>query len=388
MRSNWKLNRKSKKNQSKLKVIILIFILLYCLFIGSIEKNIDDNLILYNELDQPSILPDWIDNEYHDYFKTIELLQELNTSYPHLIDVFSIGQSVQGRNISCIRITNERNISEKFVCFYEGCIHGCEWEAGESCLYFAEYLLINNKINESIANALNTSIIYIIPFLNPDGRESDIRWNDNGIDLNRNFDVHFGRILSRNFKGGLIFNKIKIPGFIVPGIGIVSNCGKKPFSEPETKALKNFMKLLDASYFSFYISCHTAVHAFDGTSDQYYFPEYKLNNQQKYIIKYVKEWVNTSTEYPAYYQDFTSFGTGNSIEWVYSQYNISTFVLEILSKDYEPYISGGKHDNLTHWMKTSLSVYLYLLVNIENLYNWNIPDIEPLLPEGVPPDPI
>jgi len=37
-------------------------------------------------------------------------------------------------------------------------------------------------------------------------------------------------------------------------------------------------------------------------------------------------------------------------------------------------------------MKTTLSVFMYLLVNIENLRQWRTPDIEPLLPEGAPPN--
>jgi len=60
----------------------------------------------------------------------------------------------------------------------------------------------------------------------------------------------------------------------------------------------------------------------------------------------------------------------------------------LLNKDYEPWLGHGKHDNLVHWMKTGLPVFMYLLVNIEKLYNWETPDIQPPLPEGVPPEPL
>ena len=49
---------------------------------------------------------------------------------------------------------------------------------------------------------------------------------------------------------------------------------------------------------------------------------------------------------------------------------------------------GGKHDHLVHWMKTTLPVFMYLLVNIDNLREWKTPDIQPSLPEGVPPQPL
>jgi len=117
---------------------------------------------------------------------------------PNLIYVFSIGKSVLGKDIWCIRLTNEKSNDIKSSCLIDGYIHGCEWEAGEACLYLDEYLLINFKANETIAHIINSSEVYIIPLLNPDGRQENVRWNDNGIDLNRNFES-FGRILALAF---------------------------------------------------------------------------------------------------------------------------------------------------------------------------------------------
>ena len=37
-------------------------------------------------------------------------------------------------------------------------------------------------------------------------------------------------------------------------------------------------------------------------------------------------------------------------------------------------------------MKTTLPVFMYMLVNIENFHDWKTPEIQPLLPEGIPPD--
>jgi murein tripeptide amidase MpaA len=163
------------------------------------------------EGDCPSKLPEWKDGEYHDYEETLLKLHNFSENYPDLVDMFSIGKSVQGRNIWCIRITNEKNIHDKYSCLISGCMHGNEWKGGEVCLYFADFLLINYDTNETVKNILNISEIYLIPLLNPDGREADTRWNANGIDLNRNFDVHFGRLRSYNYPLGKLFSIIKIP---------------------------------------------------------------------------------------------------------------------------------------------------------------------------------
>ena len=164
------------KKLSCLKVLILSGILLSVMFTGCIEEeHKPEGEVLSPEvgLDQSSILPDWKDGEYHDYYGTTKMLNDFNDKFPDLTDVFSIGESVLGKDFWCIRITNENNNEIKSSCLIDGCIHGCEWEAGEACLYLAEYLLLNFGENKTISNILNTTEIYIVPQLNPDGREQD-----------------------------------------------------------------------------------------------------------------------------------------------------------------------------------------------------------------------
>ena len=101
-------------------------------------------------MNQPSILPDWKDGKYHDYYATTDFFHDLLTKYPNIVNVFSIGKSVLGKELWCIRITNEKIKKEKLSCLIDGCIHGCEWEAGEACLYLSEYLVTNFDRNETI----------------------------------------------------------------------------------------------------------------------------------------------------------------------------------------------------------------------------------------------
>ena len=168
------------KKTSYLLTLFTCFILLTLIFSGFIneEQKSEESKEASQpavKLDQPSILPDWKDGEYHDYYGTMDLLNEFQIKYPDLVNVFSIGESVLGKDIWCIRITNEKNTKSKSSCLIDGCIHGGEWEAGESCLYLAEYLLINFDSNETITNILNSSEVYIVPLVNPDGRQIDYR---------------------------------------------------------------------------------------------------------------------------------------------------------------------------------------------------------------------
>ena len=69
--------------------------------------------------DESSILPDWQDGDYHDYYVTTNMLFELEEYYPDLVTVFSIGRSVLGKEIWCITITNEENTSDKYACLID-----------------------------------------------------------------------------------------------------------------------------------------------------------------------------------------------------------------------------------------------------------------------------
>ena len=317
-----------------LKLSAITCILIIGAYTGCTAQELapsQDNFSLKTELDQPSLLPDWEDGEYHDYYATRELLLEFNDNYPDLVSIFPIGKSVRNRDIWCIRITNENNNSKKYSCLYDGCIHGNEWEGGESCLYFAEYLLINFGKNESITNSLNKSEIYIVPLVNPDGRQRDDRFNYNGIDLNRNFDVHFGRIRGHSLPLGKVFGLKVFTGVILPFPPyIITNCGRYPFSEPESRAMRDLFLELRYHDFSFSLTTHTAVHYFSRPSDKVIRSEYEMSPREIEVQDYAKSWVENNTEYKAA-KDNHKFGFGSSASYCFKECHIPSFGLELLS---------------------------------------------------------
>ena len=337
------------------------------------------------QIDFESKLPDWNEGEYHDYQETKELLDYFNQRYPDLVDVFSIGDSVLGNDIWCIRITNEKSSEVKSSCLIDGCIHGDEWESADACLYLSEYLLINYGYNQTISDILNSSKIYIIPILNPDGRISNTRWNENGVDLNRNFDIYFGKLRSRNLRIGKLFGIIKIPYvrfFSRDPSKYFWNCGRIAFSEPETRALRKFMNELD-NYgdFSFYINCHTALHTVIAPWLTYK-PPFEMSLKETNLFEYTIDWINTNTEYEGIKGENGNYG-GLAMDWCFKNYRVPSFLFNMLSLDYDPWLGEGKHDNLVHWMKTTIPVFMYFLMNINNFRQWETPVIKPLLPEEI-----
>jgi len=382
-----------KRQRFFLHLSMTILVVSTCYMTGCIEDTSEkessestaDTIVLLN---QSLILPDWSDGNYHDYQQTTQLITQFNTDYPNLVEIFSIGKSINGKDIWCVTLTNEQIQTEKHCCVIDGCIHGSEWESCEICLYLAEYLLINFERNHSVRSILNSSIIYLIPILNPDGREQNIRYNENGIDLNRNFAVHFGRILGGSIPLGNPLGFIKIPSIRRPLKGItLTNSGRRPFSEPETTALKEFLDSLDRKTIGFYMNGHTALHFVGSVVNIKQNQEYQITSHQKTVINTALSWCENHTEYASLpIGDYDYYGAGLAHHWVFKEYQIPSFLFELLSHEYEPGLTGGGyHDDLVYWMHESLPILLYLCYNIENLSHWSLPDNEPVLPDGIPP---
>jgi hypothetical protein len=373
---------------SHLKTLFITGILLIIMFTGCLEQEETkepEAAIPEAPLDQLALLPDWRDGEYHDYKATEKKLNEFTEEFPDLTYLYSIGKSVQDRDLWCIKITNENNNRRKYSCLIDGCIHGNEWEAGEICLYLAEYLLINFGENATVTQILNTTEIYIVPLFNPDGREQNTRWNYNGIDLNRNFDVDFGKLYGRVVRIGNPFGRV-IPYVKIPFLGVYTNCGRKPFSEPESRAVRDLMKSLSHHRFSLYVNCHTATHQILSPWSARK-PPFEMTQNEKNVFNMVKEWVVENTEYETYWGD-KGVSSGVAMDYCFKEFRITSLLFELLSQDYEPWLGAGRHDHLVHWMKASLPVLLYLLENVENLHGWRMPDVEPILPYDTPPPPL
>ncbi|MEG1994690.1 MAG: M14 family zinc carboxypeptidase, partial [Oscillospiraceae bacterium] len=191
---------------------------------------------------------------YHEKFSyenSVDKIYGLKKQYDVSPEI--VGKSFLGRKIFAIPLgKNPNNI------LYVGTVHGMEWITSHILFRFCEDILdaqVNNKtlFGIEIAKMLSTRGAYIIPFLNPDGAQlqshgksaalhysddlgkmcggdfSHWQANARGVDLNHNFDAGFD-----------ILKKME------QDEGILSPCpsrygGKFPNSEPETKAIVNFI---------------------------------------------------------------------------------------------------------------------------------------------------
>ena len=172
--------------------------------------------------------------QYISYQETIDFLQQAMGEHPNLIRLQSIGETWEGRPIMMATISQDvAYADEKPAMLYTGTIHAREWIGIELATKFVKYIIENYKTNPRLLNALTRNTLYMVPCLNPDGFEYSRRhfsfWRKNrrdngdgtfGVDLNRNFSVRFRKSTdtSSNIYGG-----------------------PEAFSEPETRAIKEFV---------------------------------------------------------------------------------------------------------------------------------------------------
>ncbi|MFN0073881.1 MAG: M14 family zinc carboxypeptidase [Chloroflexota bacterium] len=161
---------------------------------------------------------------------------------------FAIGHSVQGRPIQAFRLgSGERRLA------LLGGIHG-GWERNT-------YQLVSTAIEHFQLNPgeiPGNMSVFFIPGLNPDGlaagNDRDAAWNARGVDLNRNFDTPNWSTDAAGRAGGRYG-----PSGRRPGAG-----GAAPFSEPESSALRDFVRTSGITAALSYHSGIVSVTARDG----------------------------------------------------------------------------------------------------------------------------
>jgi carboxypeptidase D len=127
--------------------------------------------------------------QYHTYEEIGIFLDEIVSQYPHIAAIEAVGYSESGRDIQALIISdNPTQLAGKPAIRLTGGIHGNEMMSIELLIRFIEYITYNYSGNPTVKNIVDNRHICIIPVLNPDGLAKKRRYNDNDIDINRNFD--------------------------------------------------------------------------------------------------------------------------------------------------------------------------------------------------------
>ncbi|XP_055343497.1 carboxypeptidase D-like [Paramacrobiotus metropolitanus] len=140
--------------------------------------------------------------KYHSYQDLLAKMNDLAGRFPGITRLYTVGQSVQGRQLLVMEISSQPNVHQpgKPEFKYVGNMHGNEVVGRELLLLLIQALLENYHDSPCVQTLVNATRIHILPSMNPDGFEASHpgdyesvqgRGNANNVDLNRNFPDQF-----------------------------------------------------------------------------------------------------------------------------------------------------------------------------------------------------
>jgi Zinc carboxypeptidase/Carboxypeptidase regulatory-like domain/Dockerin type I domain len=125
---------------------------------------------------------------YHNYAAVTSMLQDYAAAHPTNCRLYTLGQSVQGRELWAMLITDNPDVEEDEPEFkYVSTMHGDEPLGTEMCLYLIGHLLDNYGTVSRVTSLIDGTAIWIVPLMSPDGLELGTRNNASGFNLNRTF---------------------------------------------------------------------------------------------------------------------------------------------------------------------------------------------------------
>ncbi|CAG0923586.1 unnamed protein product [Notodromas monacha] len=190
---------------------------------------------------------------YENFYPSTDIyarMTQLQSQYPTISSVSTIGTSVEGKLIQMMSIDFDgvSSASSKPIVFIEAGIHAREWISPASVMYAMEQILLTGSANSD----LSRFDWRIVPISNPDGYDyshsTDRLWRKNrrvpssgcvGVDLNRNFGYGWGG------KGATTTDTCD-----------ETYAGTEAFSEPETQAIRDAVTAVQ-SRLKFYLSVHS-----------------------------------------------------------------------------------------------------------------------------------
>ncbi|XP_029315442.1 carboxypeptidase O-like [Cottoperca gobio] len=179
--------------------------------------------------------------KYHPMEEIYTWMEEVERGNPELVSSAVYGRTYEGSNITLLKLGLENpEGKEKKVIWVDCGIHAREWIAPAFCQWFVKEIVHSYKTNKKLEQMLQNLDVYVTPVVNVDGyiftwaNESTRLWRKSrsdpppnsscyGVDLNRNFNANWGTV-------GVSFDSCQN-----------NYCGKAAGSEPEAKAVMDFV---------------------------------------------------------------------------------------------------------------------------------------------------
>ncbi|XP_042903711.1 carboxypeptidase B [Parasteatoda tepidariorum] len=205
----------------------------YKILMPDVGKVIEDDLKA--EINVPSQYQFY--GTYPSLNEICQYIGDIASSYPDITSLIDIGSSFEGRTLEILKVSTE-SYEQKPVIWIQGGVHAREQIGPAVVTFIADMLTSLYDECDEVNDLVEEFDWYFLPVLNPDGyyycQTKDRLWRKTrsrdsnikhcvGVDANRNWDIKWNSTGSS------------------PRPCSHTYAGSKPFSEPEVKAVSDFM---------------------------------------------------------------------------------------------------------------------------------------------------
>lgn len=307
---------------------------------------------------------------YLNYSELTNRLVALNETFPQLVELWSIGQSSQGRELWLVRLTDEQafygkrgvlvvghhHTREAFtvlatVCTLERVL--ADFITGSSEVLdglTVEGLMIGST-TVTIRELMTRTELFFLPSLNPDGLDilhlnPWIRKNLNDYDDNEDGNSTPGLVVDLN--GDHFISSGELPDELVGGVDLNRNydfewngsgssfdpgsivyCGPTPFSEPETQALRDWA-LQYHHGLNYALSLHTGLSGFIAPWTH----SLGVEEEMVELNAIVDQGLASVTVLPNW-TPYAYESSGDFVDWLYGSFGVPSYTVELYGG--EPY---------------------------------------------------
>ena len=335
------------------------------------------------------------DSRFHNYDRVVASLNSIHSLNADITTLQSIGKSTEGRDLWALHInTNPEALktgtSNKPGVIFMGTHHAREHVSTEIPLMLAEYLL-KNRGDDKMGKLIDSRDIWIIPLVNPDGSEHDVKtgdyqfWRKNrrpntdgtmGVDLNRNYGFKWGTGGSSNDGSSDVY------------------MGTAPFSEPETQAIRDFVKSKSNTkvLLSFHTFSELILYPWGHTYDKV--GEHLGKTQDHDVFVKMAETMAQWNHYTPEQSSALYIASGDTTDWAYGELGIFAFTFELSPSQWGG--AGGFYPGqgiIDQVFNDNLKPCMYLIDTADNPYKvianqpsrWLKHIIEPSVPSSFLP---
>ncbi len=158
------------------------------------DIDFDPNMKTWEEIQQRGLVGSW--DFYPTYEAYVDLMYQFEEDYPDMIEIYNIGETVNGRDLLFAKLTSNVNEEKAVPRFsYTSTMHGDETAGFILLLRLIHHFAENYGSDDEITYLMDNFELWICPNENPDGTYTNdnstvsgaTRGNANGVDLNRNY---------------------------------------------------------------------------------------------------------------------------------------------------------------------------------------------------------